>query len=120
MQSALRVLEAPSARLVEAVSLTLVELSRRGKLAVVHEFEFSGHVARRLGYLAQRLADHLDDSGLREFAGLMNEHLGSRLDVLLLTDAATQTYTRQLVERGDDVNRHWGVYGDLEYRFLSA
>ena len=119
MESTLRVFEAPSARLVEAGMLALAELARRDELNVVHEFRLSGDVARRLGFVAERMGDELNDQRLRDFAQFVTKCVAPEDTApLVLVDSYTASYLRHLVAHADAVSARWGVFGRLNFRFL--
>lgn len=117
-ESAVRVLESPTGRLMKAVYHVVVELAERGDLAEMPVDRLRDDALRRLGYVAARAAKSTDVASevsnvLTSFAAEL--YRSDFTDQTPLTVASTQSdsYLRVLRRRADGLSRSWQVYGDI-------
>lgn len=120
VQSALHVLQAPSARLAGAVMLVLEALAATDNLEpVVRRLELDDDVRRRLGYLAERLSQTSSTPDpiaerLADVAGNLADPNDSSRPPLTFMAKTTPSLLRLKMRRADETSRRWNVYGDVE------
>lgn len=119
VESLLHALESPSARLAKAVMMVLESLANTNDLQWLVRSELDDHVRRRLGYLAECLAQ----------APSTSELVARRLEDVAQRLAASDDYAREpltflatmnpsllrlKMRRADETSRRWRVFGDVE------
>lgn len=121
----LRMTHNPSARLVEAVAWGCVQLARCQHQALPLEGADITQL-RRLGYVLARLVEHgaLDPTTQAHLLHwLQQPHLKniSEQDAkkpISLSTLCNSGRLQRLQQSADEINRRWGVYGDVHLRDL--
>ncbi|RDV38261.1 hypothetical protein DV096_10645 [Bradymonadaceae bacterium TMQ3] len=114
-------LESPSARLLEATALFLVELARLGdiprpKISDYHQ------ATRRLGFIAERLSTHPElpesvQKRLKAFADQLYANLAAPpAENLGFSKTTSPARIRRLQRHADAIDERWRVWGQVDLR----
>jgi|GEM_PF-6609843 len=119
VESLRHVLESPSARLLKAAALSVRWLANHDALDLVQEVYLSPEATRRLGFVAEKLAqkNSLDDAArhrLRGFAADLHEPSMTEGSALTFSAAVTDTYLEKLRGETDETSQRWQVFAELD------
>lgn len=119
VESVVRALQAPSARLAGAVMMVLHNLAESDELERVLDVELDDDVRRRLGYLAERLSQTPASSDvvarrLEAFAERLAARSDSSRPPLTFLAKTNPTMVRLQMNRGDETSRSWNVFGNVK------
>lgn len=114
-------LQAPSARLLEATALFLVELARRGDILVPH-LPDAPDALRRVGFIADHLGVNEEfPEDVRRRLKVFADRIFSALpeapaEDLGFSKSTTKGRIRRLKRHADAIDRRWRVWGEVELR----
>lgn len=121
LESLLVQLQSPSARLLEATALLLVELAKQP----TNDFDWSSahpDVRRRLGFIAHRLSQKPEltmavKKRLARSANHLYESVKNQpFDDLGFSSTTSEARIRRLKRHADDIDQRWKVWGEVELR----
>lgn len=117
-ESLCRAVESPSARLLDAALLALDWLAEHDALEALTRPDLSPEASRRLGFLAEKLAEThttVTKRRLKTLANSLYEQLAQQPDsALTFAAVTTDAYLQQLREKGDHTNERWQVFVELD------
>ena len=95
------------------------DMARFAALDLVQEASLSSEATRRLGFVAEKLAQNqsLDDATrhrLRDFAADLHEPSMSEGPALTFSAAVTDTYLEKLRGETDETSQRWQVFAKLD------
>jgi len=119
VESLRHVLESPSARLLRAAVLAIRRLANLDSLGLLHDVDLSPEATRRLGFLAEKLAqeDSLSQKAqqrLRTLTAALHPKVNSEDPPVTFNAVHTDTYLENLREQADETSHKWQVFADLE------
>ncbi len=120
VEALLSELEAPSARLLEATALFLVEWARVTEPELPFD-KAHPDALRRIGFIAERIGQytHLDKpvrDRLSRMADTVFQRVATPFEDIGFSSTTSKPRMQRLQRRADDTARRWKVWGEVELR----